>query len=257
MSFRVLVLGLLLATAAPSIAAPLASARRTIVLVSSVEARDTEDGRWLALIFREALRRIGYDFELAGYPILRAAKMADSGAVDGEINRAADYADGHPSLVRVDESLSSHAFAAYAGRPLTLGEGWAGLVGRGYRVECRAGVLRCETQTRQLLPAGQVSSVYSAQLALRKLQVGRTDLYIDVEEVVDGMLATGEFAGSPVRKVGVVEMFKGYAFLHQKNRALAAPLAAALAAMKREGLFEKYHQQVQARAAAGAASPRP
>src|SRR5665647_2062131 len=62
--------------------APLAfGAGKSIVFASAADVIDSSHGAWLRLIYTEACRRLGYDFELRPYPTRRAAAMSDSGTV--------------------------------------------------------------------------------------------------------------------------------------------------------------------------------
>jgi hypothetical protein len=74
----------------------------------------------------------------------------------------------------------------------------------------------------------------------RKLAAGRTDLYIDGELLVEGVLRGAEFRGTSIHRVAVMEQLNGYAFLQPKHKALAIRLSATLTQMKKEGVIEAY-----------------
>ncbi len=223
----------------------LAAPARTIVLVGTTGTRQSVHGPWLELIYREAFRRLGYGFSYQAYPSMRASAMADAGQVDGEIHRVHDYAGEHPHLIRVEQAHFAMRFAAYAARPLPLADGWDSLRNSPYRIEYHAGTAYTTARLSGVVPARQLSSVASVRLGLRKLERGRTDIFIDVADVIDAQLASAEFrsAAAPIRRIARMEDVNGYAYLHSKNQALAGPLAATLAAMKKEGLIEVYRRQ--------------
>ncbi|MFA9216732.1 MAG: hypothetical protein ACEQSK_06465 [Sphingomonadaceae bacterium] len=229
-----------------------AAALPTMVLISTDDT-DRSQGNWLRLIYGEALRRMGYQLEYRSYPAKRASVLAESGVVDGEVHRATDYSRFHPDLVQVATSHYSVTFAAYGLAPLTLADGWAGLAQSGVRVEYRAGIAHCETVLPPLISAARLSTVNSVTLGLRKLLRHRTDVFIDVDRVVDTVLAEPEFQGSGIVRLANMDVTGAYAFLHQRNAALAPKLAQVLADMRREGVIERYLQQP----AAPAVTPAP
>lgn len=222
----------------PCCAAQAATPRPRLVLVTTAEMTSSLHGTWLKLIYEEALRQLGYDLELRIYPAARATMLSDAGHVDGELNRAARYGASHPNLVRVDPSHFPITVAAYAARPLRLGDGWQALRGSALRVEYRAGTAVVARALQAALPAAQVSNVPSAVLGLRKLEAGRTDLYVDLENVVRAALASPGFAATGIRQVAVEEVVPMHAYLHARHAALAGRLSAVLARLKRDGFVD-------------------
>jgi polar amino acid transport system substrate-binding protein len=219
-----------------------ATGKPVIVLVGASDVRHSMLGTWLELTYREAFRRLGYDFNYVDAPAKRATAMAEHGEVDGEIHRIGAYGKDHPDLVRVEESHFAGVFAAYASRPLALANGWDSLKNTSYRVEYRMGALKTEQELPPRVDAARLSAVNQTVLGLRKLIAGRTDIYIDGELPVDAALKSAEFLGAPIQKVAVMEQLNAHAFLHARHRALAGRLSATLAQMKREGLIVKYRQ---------------
>jgi hypothetical protein len=217
-----------------------AGERPTIVLAGASDVRNSPQGVWLDLIYREAFRRLGYKFKYVPYPARRAAVLSDHGDVDGEIHRVADYGKAHPTLVRVEESHFAGRFAAYASRALVVPNGWDGLRQMPYRVEYRMGNLKCETELPPRVDAARLSMVPNAALGLRKLAAGRTDLFIDGDLLVEALLKSPEFRGTSIHRVAVMDQLNGHAFLQPRHRALAFRLSATLAQMKKEGLIEAY-----------------
>lgn len=230
---------------------PLLAPSRTIVLTSSDDMLQSL-GRRLTLIYTEAFRRLGYTLVYRGYPNKRAIAMSDAGEVDGEMHRYANYGDSHPNMVRVETPHFSSSFGAYAKRPLALGEGWAALAPTRYRVDYRAGSALCAAMLPAVVDAERLTEAYSAQSGLRKLVHGRTDVYVDVDAIVEQQLAQPEFAHAGIRRVAVMESVGMHVFLYKTHRALAARLAATLDDMKREGLLEKYRIMAESEAAPAA-----
>jgi polar amino acid transport system substrate-binding protein len=230
------------------LAAPLARAQelalpaalpRLVMVVSAGTAR-SPNGVALRMIYGEAGRRIGYQIELLPLPTSRATAMSDNGEVDGELNRVADYASTHPNLLRVNPSHFSVNFVAYGRDSVELGNGWQALAANSLRVDYVRGCKKCETELPKVVPPERLGGVNSLLLALRKLQADRSDVVVDIDNEIESVIALPEFAGSKMKKRGVMEAVEMHAYLHKKNAALVPRLSAALAAMKREGLLEKY-----------------
>lgn len=228
--------------------APARAAAQQFVLAGTDDTKQSFYGAWLTLIYDEAFRRLGYDFVFQGFPAKRAAAMAESGQIDGEIQRVADYGQHHPNLVRVEESHFSMRYAAYAARPMAPLAGWRSLAGSTYRVEYRSGVTLCERALTDLVAPVRLSSVTSVPVGLRKLQRGRTDLFIDADRIVESYLAKDEFRDAGLVKVGMMEEVAFYAFLHKRHALLAPALARVLRDMKGEGLIERFRLQADSKA---------
>lgn len=223
-------------------AAALNDARPVLVLGGSQETYNVV-GAWLTLIYADALGRLGYRLDYRPYPAKRASALSDNGGADGEIQRAAGYTLQHPEMVQVPVSHFTFNFAAYATRPLALRGSWQAFKDTPLRVEYRSGINRVEQHLRSLVSAGRLSTANNALVGLRKLQVGRSDVYIDVEVLIDPMLSQDEFRQSGIRKVALIETTDMYLHLHKRHADLALKLGQVLADMKKEGLIEKYRVQ--------------
>lgn len=224
--------------------APPALARRPkLVLVTAEDVEDSIHGAWLKMIYADACARIGIDLALQSYPAARATAMSDAGMVDGEINRVSDYGTTHPDLIRIVPSHFSMNFCAYGHPSQRVGEGWRGLSEFGIpRIEYRNGVVRSREMLGALLPASQVSAVNNATLGIRKLAQRRTDLYVDIDSVVERVLLRPEFASAAIRALSVVETVEMHCYIHRSKRELVTPLSAALATMLEDGSIERYRK---------------
>jgi len=210
------------------------------MLMVFTQSIDTPPGRWMYLVFNEAFKRIGMKLELAIYPPNRAGALADAGAVDGELGRMYSYQNNHPDLIRVDEPLSRVSWAAYATSPTIKISGWESLHNMPFRVEYRAGMAIPKLRLSALIGQENLSYVNNVSSGLRKLQAGRTDIYVDLEEIVSPCLQSNQFRGMAIRKAGVLEEETLHAYFHKKNKSLAPGLSAALKTMKHDGLFDAY-----------------
>jgi polar amino acid transport system substrate-binding protein len=214
------------------------------LLLGHVDAEGSYLARWHRLVYGEAFKRLGVGFELVSYPTQRIGAMLDQGVIDGEVARARIYADAHPELIRVDESVLDISFALFATQPALELKRLDEVVARRLRVSYRRGVLFCEKALAGMVPASQLADVTQVEQGLMMLRTGRADLYCDVDAAIGNAIGAPELKGMVnVRKVLVLESAPLYPFLHRRHAELAPRLAAILAAMKAEGLLERYRLQ--------------
>lgn len=228
---------LLLVFAHPGIAA------EKIVLVGSEGTKASFTGRWLNLIYNEVFHRLNYQFEYLGYPNERANRMAESGQVDGEIQRAANYAEIAKNLLKVEEPSFLATIGAYAVKPGIVLDGWESLRNTSYIVEYRRGSKVPQTALPAVVKAENLSSTTTVERGLTKLIQGRIDIYIEQDYVVTEAL--GKLEPSPVYRAGIMWTGASHVYLHKRHAALLPKITKILKAMKQEGLVERYRQIAQ------------
>ncbi len=228
-----------------SIGAPVAWGEKSFVMVTS-RPKDSFEGRWLSLIYTEALKRLGLTLVYEVYPSKRGSVLSDNGVVDGDLYRAYSYLDVHPNLRRVEASPFSVFISAFAIDPKMQLDGWESLKGTPYRVEYRRGIKVSKVNLTPIVPKEKLSIVNQIPRGLKKLIAKRTDVYVDVENWVIGILKTEAFRNSGIRKVGVMEKTTTHAFLHKKHQELVPKLSKVIKDMKEEGFIEQYRVQAEA-----------
>lgn len=236
---RMCVIGILFVVALPI---PSEAAEK-IVLVSSEDTKDSFYGRWFDLIYTEVFRQLGYEFQYRGYPGGRAPVMAEKGYVDGEIHRAASYEKTAKNLLKVPESSFSVPYVAYAVKPGIVLNGWESLKNTNYIVEYRRGAKVPETVLPAVVKTEKLSDITKVEQGLKKLVMGRTDIYVDQEAVVTETLRkldAVEFA--PLYPAGIMSTTDSYVYLHKKHTELIPKIAEVLKAMKQEGLIDRYRK---------------
>jgi hypothetical protein len=196
-------------------------------------------------VYTEAFRRLGLPVEFAAYSLSRRAALAEEGTIDGEMARVRAYGDAHPRLVRVEEPVYDFSFALYSARPGLRLARLDDLVGKGWSVEYRRGILLCQQELERRIPRDHLSDVATPEQGVRKLVDGRTDLYCDLDEFLVEAVARPEFQGRPVRRVLRFATLPTYAYLGERHAALARRLAAVLKQMRAEGLLERYLREVR------------
>lgn len=186
---------------------------------------------------------------MAPYPAQRALTLADSGKVDGQIERGHDFNLEHPNLLRVEEPSATESFSAFSLKPGIALDGWESLRGTSYSVVARRGVGKAAETLSTMVGSERLLYVERPEQALGmlELETRRVDLYIDyepmVEETLRKMRSQQPDAYATLYKVGTLEHSSQHAFLHKKHAALVPKLEQVLKDMKREGLFEQYRKE--------------
>lgn len=221
-----------------------------IILVGTEDADNLTEGRWLIDVYTEVFRRIGYQFEFQSYPVVRASKMADSGKVDGEMYRADDYSEEFQNLIRVDKSdLVAINLVAYSAKPEILLNGWDSLRNTEYKVEYRRGVKKIENRLSQVIKSENLSAINRVDQGLKKLIMGRIDIFVDAEiAVMDSLrkLDPHKFDKYKVYRSGTMESIPLYMFLHKKHADLVPKVTEVLKTMQQEGLIAKLRNRAMA-----------
>lgn len=246
----------LLALGLALVSAPVLSQTPTSVekpfIVTAGGEPDTWGSRLGVLIYAEAFRRLGIAFRMEHYTLARGAAMVEQGLADAELSRVYDYGADRPYLVRVEESIVDLGFSLYTANTSLHLERLEDLrtAKPQPQVEYRRGLLLCEQALKPLVAPERLSDVPTREQGLKKLLVGRTDLYCEIDVYVQQELHSPEFRGlanvSQVRRViRLGKSIPTYPYLHKKHAALAPRLAMVLKQMKAQGLMQVYQQQVE------------
>ena len=206
---------------------------------------DNPRTQWLIHVYQEICGRLGKGFEFVEVPAKRATAMVLAGEVDGELGRTYEYLLEFPTLVRIAEANNQVNFAAYAARAEVEFKAWPAVRERNYFCEYRLGIQELESLLAKQLAPANVSAVRTIAQGLRKLQLGRADLYFDVEEAVSDFFYIGDEASElpadpAVHQVAIVQSTTGHAYLHPSRANLADAMSANLRQMKRNGLVHQY-----------------
>lgn len=191
---------------------------------------------FLDALAQEVFGRIGVDATLLGLPMERALVNANAGIEDGDMFRAAGFEKDYPNLVQVPEKVLDFDFVAFAIRPDVRVQNWGDLAR--YSVAYVTGVKIFE---RQVGAAPHVTTVRALDQLFPLLATGRADVVLLGRW--QGLWLARE-AGLAVRlfepPLARAEMF---IYLHRRHEALVAPLAAALAAAKRDGTWQRIYDR--------------
>jgi hypothetical protein len=168
------------AAALPLLSVP----RKTLRFVFS-RPYDNPRTQWLSKVYQEVCAMSDLGFEFIDVPPKRATAMVQVGQADGELGRTFGYLDYVPGLVRLSEPNNVVNFCVYGAGAAARFNGMEQLRQLRQRCECRRGILELEALLRVHVDDQQRSLINDVGQGLRKLQLGRTDLYFDVQEAVD------------------------------------------------------------------------
>ncbi len=217
--------------------------REKIVFAINPDRADSFVGRLLSLMYTEAFRQLNVDFELRNLPPLRATAEVEAGIIDGEAARTYEYANLHPNLVRVEEASLALTASAFSTNPSLKLNGWDSLKGKNLRVEYRAGYPVIGQRLETVVPKERLSVIGDGQQGLKKLAIGRTDLYIDLDEFVVPLLQTEKFKRDGIFLAGPMESGTAHAYLLKRHADLALRLGAVLRKMKANGTIDRFRER--------------
>ncbi len=201
--------------------------------------------RYSVRVFTEAFRRLGLPVVIEVYPLARRAALVAEGYIDGEASRVHAYADSHPELVRVDESIIDFRFSVFTANPALRAKRVEDLPAAAM-IEYRRGIMMCENAFRNIVPRERVSNVVTIDQGIRKLLAGRTEAYCDIDIFFNEVLDSGEIQGGDrIRKLFEFASLPTYPYLHRKHADLAPRLAATMKKMKEEGLLDRYRAEAE------------
>lgn len=201
--------------------------------------------RYSVRVFTEAFRRLGIPVAIEIYPLARRAALVAEGYIDGEASRVYAYADSHPELVRVDESIIDFSFSVFTANPTLRAKRVEDLPAAAM-IEYRRGIMMCESAFKDIAPRERLSTVVTIDQGIRKLLAGRTDAYCDIDTFFNEALRSSEIQdASKVRKLFQIASLPTYPYLYKKHSDLAPRLAATMKKMKEEGLFDRYRAEAE------------
>lgn len=205
--------------------AQMARAADTIIIVGVVGSSDAYAGD---VILRQAYRRLGIDLKIRKLPAERALRLADSGQVDGEVQRIDAIRHVYKNLVQIRPAINFLEAAVFTGSKNFPVEGWESL--RPYRIGIIRGIKFAEANTTGM--RRYIASGYDA--LFRMLNNGSLD--VGVVPRINGLwhqIISGSDRIHELRPP--VTRFKLYHYLHKKNRNLVPMISKVLAEMDVSG----------------------
>ena len=191
----------------------------------------------LDLLVGEAVRRCGYQLKLVRLPAERGLINANEGLEDGDLSRIAGLEKKYPNLIRVPEKIFDLDFVALTRQAGLRTAHWRDLeslhVGyiRGWKLfeqnlTPRTDSIQSTTPEHmmELLRRGRIdAALYSRWMGLALAR----QMEMDDVRVAEPPLATGEM----------------FIYLHKRHEEVVPKLAEALRALKRDGSYQRIHDQ--------------
>jgi polar amino acid transport system substrate-binding protein len=197
----------------------------------------TKDGTgFLDAVAGEVFRRAGVRLRLTKQPAERGLLNANAGIEDGDLTRIAGLEAQYPNLVRVPEKLIDWQFAAF-GKNAALPATWETL-----RTRPVGHIRGWKIYEQQLAGAPNVVTAEDPAQLFRQLQLDRIE--VALYERWQGLSLIRE-QGMPDNHVlePLLARREMFIYLHKRHAALAPRLAAALRAIKAEGLYDRLYRE--------------
>ncbi len=205
-----------------------------LVLATPENTVDTVIGE---VIVREAYRRLGIDVVIRKYPAERAVRLANSGELDGAVQRIDGLSDRYPNLIQVRPAINfieATVFTKAAAFPV---EGWKSL--GPYRIGLIRGIKFAERNTEgmKVAPAGDYDVLF------RLLDRGRVDIALSPR--VNGLNHIKRQGLEGIRPLEPsVAMVDLYHYLNRKHADLVPYISAMFSRMRASGELPKIRARV-------------
>jgi polar amino acid transport system substrate-binding protein len=183
-----------------------------------------------------AFRRAGVELKLVKLPAERALRNANAGIGDGDLVRIAGLEAQYPNLVRVPEKLIDWSFTAFS-KEASIPARWEVI-----RQQQVGHIKGWKIYEQQLAGAPHVISVDDAAQLFRLLELGRIEVALHERWLGDALVRQQGIMGVHALEppLATREMF---IYLHKRHAALVPRLAAALRAIKAEGLYDRLYRE--------------
>lgn len=213
---------------------------KTITL-AFLTSKCAQCNRLINLLYTEALQRFGYKFNYETHPPQRSLIEANSGRIDGLAARLefdADLKRQYPNLIQVEEQIWSVSTGAYSHNPALHIESWESLGNQNLLVGYADGMISARRGVKKYVRPDNGIAATDVYQGLKMLKAKRIDVFVDSDITIRNALENDEFKGVGFTRVGTVERYPLYPYLHKKHAEIAPKLAAALKAMKKDGTFK-------------------
>lgn len=218
--------------------AVIAAERPVLVLNDTNDPPYTTPDRtgFLDVIAGEAFRRAGFELRLVKLPAERGLISANEGSEDGDMVRIAGLEKRYPNLIRVPEKLVDWEFSAFS-MDSTIASSWPVI-----RQRAVGHIKGWKIYEQALVGAERVTTADDAAQLFRLLALKRIEVALYERRL--GLVLVKQQGLKGIRPLApplaTREMF---IYLHRRHALLVPKLAAALRAMKREGFYQRVHDQ--------------
>ena len=199
-------------------------AQETMRLAGVEASADSAAG---AAVLEEGYRRIGMSIEIEWLSPVEALEAANSGSLDGDLQRIDGLSRTFTSLVQVQIPINFLEAAAFSKEHRFTASGWASL--EGYSVGYVRGIVFAEQRADGLdaVAAQDYESLWDM------LETGDVDVALMPR--ISGRVMAAERTSEIVDMEGVLEILFLYHYLHERHASLVPRLEAELKAMLLDG----------------------
>ena len=199
--------------------------------VTSLFYHTSEQTGFVDEVLGLAFERMGYQLEIQEFPTERSLKMADSGAVDGELLRTRGIESQYPDLIRAPEAIANAEFMIFSRTPLDVKPTWQTLVGKS------VGVIIGMKIIEQNIPAGaRKIEVRGSKPLFELLTKERVDCIVFPHLLGEAFLQKHGIQDIIINKPALMKM-PLFTYFHNSQAELAPVLAQTLRAMKDDGSY--------------------
>ncbi|PKO65984.1 MAG: hypothetical protein CVU20_15885 [Betaproteobacteria bacterium HGW-Betaproteobacteria-14] len=223
-----------------------AGAGGALVLTTGVRAPYTQPdhGGFLDRLVAELFRRHGLQAVVHVYGASeRAMQNANAGIDDGIAMRIKGLEAQYPNLIRVPEKVIDNDFVAYSRGQAFPTHNWDALAP--YSV---AHIIGWKVFEKNLGDRQDVTRVRNAEQLFELLRLNRTDVIL--YERWQGLWWARQMALDARQLEPPLASLEMFIYLHRKHASLVEPVAAALAAMKKDGAYKRIYDETLAPLAA-------
>ena len=217
-----------------------AIAEKNLVINISVTApfHTADEKGFVDVILKEVFRRIDMKIKIALLPAERALVNANLGIDDGEAHRVAGMEKFFPNLIPVPVTWPKMRFVAFTMGDEFPTDSWSELTDRPV-----AFINGWKILERNIVDNGQVTQVKDAKQLFDLLSYGRVQVVIYDAWLGLAYLQENNMSGVKMLEPAFAERDL-YMYLHKKHADLVPRVEKAFRAVKADGTYERYFQQI-------------
>lgn len=188
---------------------------------------------FLDTIVGEAFRRAGLHLKLVRLPAERGLINANAGIEDGDLSRIAGLENIYPNLLRVPEKTLDMHFVAFARAAKPVQASW-----EAFETLAVGHIKGWKIFEQNLLPATHVTTTDTAEQLFSILEKNRIDVALYDRWQGYALAKRMQISGIHVVEPPLAER-EMFIYLHRRHAAKIPAIAAALRAIKAEGMYTR------------------
>lgn len=209
-------------------------AQDRLVLVTPPNTIDTVISE---VITRKAYKRIGIDVEIQKYPGERALRLANSGNVDGEVQRINGIAANYTNLIQVFPAINYIEGTVFSLQKNFQVKGWDSL--QPYKIGYIRGIKFAERNTKNM----DSIAVSDYTRLFEMLRKKRFDIIVSPR--TNGLYQLKQQGIDDIQELKPAIMrFDLFHYLHKKHIKLVPKISAVFAEMEKRGELEEIRKRV-------------